>query len=161
MSQKEIIVQGATCQCQFGSTTDKLKVLTQQKHYVNDKDGAQKLIASHVDIGMTFEKNTFGQCKLQPTPGGFKPCMPALTEWKGMYKDMVLINNGQVLVEDSKGVCTISGSPCILFTKTGQKGQPSQQNIDNADEEQQSQINPLVNMKELDKADFYEFLNTE
>jgi hypothetical protein len=161
MSQKEIIVQGATCQCQFGTTTDKLKVLTQQKHYVNDKDGAQKLIASHVDIGMTFEKNTFGQCKLQPIPGGFKPCMPALTEWKAMYKDMVLINSGQVLVDDSKGVCTISGSPSIFFAKTGQKGQPSQQNIDNADEEQQSQINPLVNIKQMDVPSPYEYLNAK
>lgn len=161
MSQKEIIVQGATCECKFGSTTDKLKVLTQQKHYVNDKDGGQKLIASHVDVGMTFEKNTFGQCKLQPNGGGYNPCVPALSEWTGQYKDMVLINGGQVLVEDSKGVCSISGSPCIAFTKTGQKGQPSQQNIDNADEEQQSQINPLVNLKALTKLPLYDFLNAQ
>ncbi|KLT67166.1 DUF4280 domain-containing protein [Pedobacter sp. BMA] len=161
MSQKEIVVQGATCQCKYGTAPDKLKVLTQEKHYVNDMDGGQKLIASHVDIGMTFEKNTFGQCKLQPNGGGYNPCVPALTEWKEQYKDMVLINSGQVLVEDSKGVCSISGSPCISITKTGQKGQPSQQNVDNADEDQQSQINPLVNMKELNKQSFYEFLNAE
>lgn len=161
MSQKEIIVQGAVCQCQFGFQTDKLKVLTQQKHYINDKDGSQKLIASHVDIGMTFEKNTFGQCKLQPSGSSYLPCVPALTEWKEQYKDMVLINDGQVLVEDSKGVCSISGSPCISIVQTGQKGQPSQQNADNADEEQQSQINPLVNLKQMDVPSPYDYLNAK
>ncbi|SHF86859.1 DUF4280 domain-containing protein [Pedobacter caeni] len=161
MSQKEIVVQGATCQCQFGFQTDKLKVLTQKKHYVNDKEGSEKLIASDKDIGMTFEKNTFDRCKLQPTPGGYLPCIPALTQWTKQYPDMVLINEGKVLLEDSKGICTISGSPCISFVKTGQKGQPSQQNVDNADEATQSQVNPMVNMKELNKKDPYQFLNAE
>lgn len=161
MSQKEIIVQGATCKCQYGDQTDKLKVLTQQKHYVNDKEGGEKLIASHVDVGMTFEKNTFGQCKMQPRGSSFAPCIPALNKWQGMYEDMVLINDGQVLVEDSKGICTIAGSPCISFVKTGQKANPSKQNIENADEETDSQVNPLVNMKELGKKDLYEFLNVQ
>lgn len=161
MSQKEIVVQGSTCKCQYGFQTDKLKVLTQQKHYVNDKDGSEKLIASSVDIGMTFEKNTFGKCKLQPTSSDYMPCVPALTEWKEQYKDMVLINKGQVLLEDSKGVCSISGSPCISIVKTGQQANPSKQNVENADDDVQSQVNPLVNIKELDKKDPYEFLNAE
>lgn len=161
MSQKEIVVQGATCQCQFGFQTDKLKVLTQKKHYVNDKDGNEKLIASHMDIGMTFEKNTFGQCKLQPSNSGYLPCIPALTQWQGQYKDMVLINKGEILLEDSKGTCSISGSPCISFVKTGQQANPSKQNMENADEEVQSQINPLVNFKELEVTSPYAHLNAK
>lgn len=86
MAQKEIIVQGAICECQFSFAPDKLKVLTQQKLYANDKDGSTKLIASDKDIGMTFEKNSFGQCKLQPTTGGYLPCVPALQQWQGMYE---------------------------------------------------------------------------
>ncbi|WP_129715005.1 DUF4280 domain-containing protein [Pedobacter sp. SYP-B3415] len=159
MSQKEIVVQGATCECQFGTQPDKLKVLTQEKHYVNDMDGSKKLIASHVDTGMTFEKNTFGNCKLQPSGSGYLPCVPKLTKWTAQYEDMVLVNNGQVLVEDSKGICAISGSPCIKISKTGQKGSVSSQNIENADEKTQSQVNPLVNMKDIQKKDIYEFLN--
>lgn len=146
MAQKEIIVQGATCECQFGFQPDKLKVLTQQKHYANDKDASNKLIASDKDIGMTFEKNTFGKCKMQPTSGGYLPCVPALNQWQGMYEDTILTNGGKILLEDSKGTCSIAGSPCISFTHTGQKGQPSQQNMDNADEELLSQVSPVIDM---------------
>ena len=159
MSQKEIVVQGATCQCQFGFQTDKLKVLTQKKQYVNDKEGSEKLIASHVDIGMTFEKNTFGKCKMQPSGSDYLPCIPALTQWQDQYKELVLVNNGQVLVKDSKGICSISGSPCISFVQTGQKSEPSKQNVENADEELQSQVNPLVNIKELEITSPYQHLN--
>ena len=43
--------------------TDKLMVKTQSKRYINDKDGKEKLMATHADIGATFEKNSFGSCK--------------------------------------------------------------------------------------------------
>lgn len=144
MAQKEIIVQGATCECQFGNSPDKLKVLTQQKHYANDKDGSSKLIATDKDIGMTFEKNTFGKCKLKPYSGGYRPCVPALQQWVGMYENTVLSNQGKILLEDSKGICSVSGSPCIKFTHTGQKAEPSQQNLDNADEDLITQVTPLM-----------------
>ena len=149
MAQKEIIVQGAICKCQFGFTPDKLKVLTQQKHYANDKDGSSKLIATDKDIGMTFEKNSFGQCKLKPTTGGYLPCIPALQKWQGMYEDTVLSNQGKVLLEDSKGTCSVAGSPCIKFTHTGQKAEPSQQNLDNADEELLIQVTPLMGVRDM------------
>lgn len=154
MAQKEIIVQGAICECQFGFTPDKLKVLTQQKHYANDKEGSTKLIATDKDIGMTFEKNSFGQCKLQPTTGGYLPCVPALQQWQGMYEDTILSNQGKILLEDSKGICAVAGSPCIKFTHTGQKAEPSQQNFDNADEELLVQVSPLMEREDIKHAGY-------
>ncbi|NRS94105.1 hypothetical protein HNQ03_003205 [Chryseobacterium sp. 16F] len=76
MSEKHLVCQGAICQCNYGTTPDKLKVLTQTKRFINDKEGSTKLMATNMDIGAsTFEKNTFGPCKMQPIPGGgFKPC---------------------------------------------------------------------------------------
>lgn len=56
MSEKHLVCQGATCQCKFGTTPDKLTVKTQSKRYINEKDGSKKLMATHVDIGPTFEK---------------------------------------------------------------------------------------------------------
>ena len=56
MSKKHLVCQGAICQCQFGTTPDTLKVLTQSKQFINDKEGKEKLMATHSDIGMTFEK---------------------------------------------------------------------------------------------------------
>lgn len=56
MSEKHLVCQGALCMCNFGTAPDKLKVKTQSKRYINDKDGADKLMATHMDIGKTFEK---------------------------------------------------------------------------------------------------------
>lgn len=67
LAQKHLVCQGATCNCKFGTTPDKLKVLTQNKHYINEEEPKEKLVATTADIGSTFEKNTFGLCKLQPT----------------------------------------------------------------------------------------------
>ena len=150
MAQKEVIVQGAICTCQFGFQQDTLKVLSQKMHYANDKGGEKKLIASDKDIGMTFQQNSFGQCKLQPTSGGYLPCVPALTQWQGFYEKVLLSHKGHILVEDSKGICAIAGSACIQFTHSGQKSQPSIQNIENADDELLSQVNPLVALHDME-----------
>jgi hypothetical protein len=146
MKQKELVCQGALCQCKFGTTPDKFKVLTQTRYFINDKDAKEKLMATHMDIGMTFEKNTFGSCKMTNN----SPCVPALLKWDGYYEKLTIEENqGKALVEDSKGTCAIAGSPCIEFMTTGQIAEPSQQNIDNGDEELLSQVNPMVNAKEM------------
>lgn len=62
---------------------------------------------------------------------------------------MILSNQGKILLEDSKGICAIAGSPCIKFIHTGQKAEPSQQNLDNADEELLSQVSPLMEVKDI------------
>lgn len=149
MSLKEKVVQGATCMCNFGTTPDNLKVLTHTKHYINDLQGTKKLAATNKDIGAaTFEKNTFGPCKMQPTPGGFKPCQIIVTEWSGYYeKEKYSPPDGYILIEDSKATCPIGGKDCIMIIKSGQIGEPTKKNVENADEELQSHVNPLVDMK--------------
>ena len=46
MSQKHLVCQGATCQCQFGNAPDKLKVLTQTKAFINEEEPQEKLVAT-------------------------------------------------------------------------------------------------------------------
>lgn len=146
MSKKHLVCQGAICECQYGNFPDKLKVLTQSKHYINDKNATSKLVVTHVDIGMTFENNTFGLCKLQPTTFGYKPCIPILQEWTGQYKKITYkINNGNPLLEDSKGICAISGSPSIKINDHGETAELTQQNIDNADNDILVEFLPFVN----------------
>ncbi len=149
MSEKHIIVQGATCECMQGTTPDVLKVASHTYEYANDKEGSEKLIATTLEIGQPFEKNTFGQCKLQPTPGGYKTCQPNITEWKDFYEDAELKNGGNVLTEDSQAICVIAGSPCVKITDHGQIMEASEQNIENSDEDTQAQLNPLVNTDEM------------
>jgi len=149
MSSKYVVVQDALCECTFGDFPDKLKVLSQQKIYANDNKAGSKLIATTMEKGgATFEKNTFGQCKMQPTGSSFKPCQIVITKWEGFYKNVQLTNGGNILLEDSKAICPIGGSPCIsvLF-----HGQTNEQSVNSSEEETAvaEQINPLVNLKDL------------
>lgn len=149
MSKGYIVVEGAKCQCKFGNAPDTLVVQSQEKGFINDEAGSKKKIGNTMDIGMPLEAKTFGQCKLQPTLGGFLPCVPAVTQWQDPYDKVELANGGQILTENSKAACAIAGSPCIEFTTHGQTIGVNSSNVADADEEIQSQLNPLVNIKEM------------
>jgi len=151
MSEKHAVVQGAMCTCKFGDFPDKLKVLSQTRNYANDSGGSQKLIASTMEIGgSTFQKNTFGQCKLQPRSSGFKPCKIVITKWDGFYENVILSNNGQILLEDSKATCPIAGSPCISVINHGQTAEGSGSDSEEVNEEVHSQLNPMVDIRTME-----------
>ena len=153
MAEKHIVVHGATVKCKFSVApqTDTLKVLSQSKHYANDKEGSEKLIATDKEIGQTLEKNTFGNCKMQPTGNSYLPCQAVITKWSGMYDKVTLSNKGKPLLEDSKATCPIGGPDCIEITKHGQKTSGSSQNSKNANKDVHSQLNPMVNLDDMDK----------
>ncbi|RFM30009.1 DUF4280 domain-containing protein [Deminuibacter soli] len=144
MSEKHLVCQGAVCQCKFGTTPDKLKVKSQQGYYVNDKDGAQKPIANTKDIGQPFEANTFGSCKKMNN----NSCKPNITAWKDFYDQVTLPNNGKILLENSKAVCAVAGSPCIDITFHGQTAAITAAHAQKANNDVQSQLNPLMNAKD-------------
>ncbi|PZX93774.1 DUF4280 domain-containing protein [Flavobacterium aquariorum] len=148
MSEKHIVVQGATVKCKFSvePKLDKLKVKTHSKHYANDKDASKKLIATDKEIGQTLEKNTFGKCKKQPNGSGdYLPCQAVITKWSGFYDKVTLSNKGKILLESSKATCPIGGPDCITVDKHGQKAEASKQNAKKAKPQVSNQINPLVN----------------
>ena len=143
MSEKHLVCHGAACQCKFGTTPDKLAVKTQSKRYINEKDGSKKLMATHVDIGPTFEKNTFGSCKKMNN----NPCQAVVTQWSGYYEKIRLQdNNGKALLEDSKATCPVGGPDCITITNHGQTAEASAQNVKNADKEVLAELFPFVNI---------------
>ena len=144
MSKGNVIVQGAMCKCKFGNVQDTLVVNTQNKVYMNDDKGSQKLAASTMYIGMPLQAKTFGQCKLQPSSGGFLTCVPAVTQWQDTYENVVLPNKGNILTEKSKATCAIAGSTCIEFTWDGQTGSPTSSNVSEKEEKVLSQLNPLA-----------------
>lgn len=141
MSEKHLVCQGALCRCNFGTTPDKLKVLTQSKRFINDKEGSQKLMATHMDIGKTFEKNTFGTCaKLNNNA-----CQVVVTQWSGFYEKITLQdNNGKALLEDSKATCPIGSPDCITIINHGQTVEASAKNVENADKEVLAELFPFV-----------------
>ncbi|AZA77532.1 DUF4280 domain-containing protein [Chryseobacterium sp. G0186] len=148
MAEKHIVVQGAMCKCQFGQAPDKLKVLSHQKEYANDKDASKKLIVTTKEIGgATFEKNTFGNCTKNGGPP--PPCKIMVTEWQKFYEKVQLSYGGYIILEDSKAICAVAGTPCIEIIDHGQKAEASQQNFKNADKDVQQQINPLVDTESM------------
>ncbi len=150
MSQKFAVVQGAMCTCQNGDFPDKLKVLSHQKYYANDSEGSEKLLATSMEIGgATFEKNTFGQCKLQPTGSSFKPCQIVITQWDGVYENTELGNGGKLLLEDSKAICPIAGSACISIMNHGQSQPGTADNTEDTNTDMHQQMNPMVDINDI------------
>lgn len=148
MAEKHIVVQGAMCKCQFGQVPDKLKVLSHQKEYANDKEASKKLIVTTKEIGATtFEKNTFGNCTKMGVPP--PPCKVMVTEWQNFYDKVQLSNGGFIILEDSKAICAIAGTPCIEIIDHGQRAEACEQNFKNSDQDVQQQINPLVSSEEM------------
>ncbi|MCD8415943.1 DUF4280 domain-containing protein [Tenacibaculum dicentrarchi] len=150
MSTGHIVVQGASCECQFGNSPDDLVVQSQSKEFINDSGGSKKLIGNTMDIGMPFKGKTFGKCKLQPTSSGYLPCIPAIQQWQDTYDRIELDNGGNILTEKSKATCAISGTPCVKFTWHGQTAQGGSSNVAQTDEETQSHLNPMVNIKKME-----------
>ncbi len=141
---KAIVCQEAEVECMHGDMPDKIVSVTTNNQYVNDPDGAKKMIVTTMDIGQPFEKKTFGQCKLQPTIAGFKPCQPQIQEWQDFYEKVTLDDGGNPILEDSKAICPIAGAPCIRIKFHGQSAGMSDSAEEEADEEVQNQINPLA-----------------
>ncbi|XZF14366.1 DUF4280 domain-containing protein [Chitinophagaceae bacterium MMS25-I14] len=141
MADKHFLVHGAQCKCEFGAAPDKLSVLSQQKDYINDGDGAEKLIASTKDIGPTFEKNTFGSCTLTHSS-----CAASVKEWLQPYPNVTLSNGGKILTEDSLAICPVSGCPSISVIKQqhGQKAKVTEAHFNQVQPETLTMLNPLA-----------------
>lgn len=146
MNEKIVVVQGAVCKCAFGSAPDRLKVHSHRKEYANDSKGAQKLIGTTLEIGATFENNSFGNCLKMGSPP--PPCKVMVSEWQFYFKEIILSNGGYILVEDSKAVCAVAGTPCIEVVHHGQMGEPGMQNFVNADSGVNKVVSPLVDIRD-------------
>ncbi len=151
MAEKKIVVQGAELQCKFSvdPKTDILKVLSQTKHYANDSKGEEKLIASDKDIGQTLQKNTFGNCKMQPNGSSYNPCQAVITKWSGFYEKITLSNKGKVLLEDSTATCPMGSPDCITVKNCGQKAEISKADMMKTNNSIMEMLNPLVNMADF------------
>ena len=149
MSEKHLVCNGAICQCKFGTTPDKLKV-KQTDYYINENEPSQKAIANTMDIGQPFVANTFGACKITKSA-----CKPAITQWQNYHDRITLQNGGSPLLEDSKAICAIGGSPCVEITFHGQTASVTQSNLQKAREEVQAMLNPVTRIYKNAREGFF------
>jgi len=97
MSDKIYVLDGALVECNQGFMPAKLLVTENQKVKIQGK-----FKATDMDIQVP---QTFGQCKLKPTSGGYLPCMPALQKWMKTTKKASLGSSKKFLFEDSECMC--------------------------------------------------------
>ena len=134
---KYYIVDGAICTCKFGVAPGMLKVDSQQKLILN----VGKKTATTNELQNTFYPPGFGTCKFGWPP---RPCAPMITQWLNPYQGMRLPSGAFPLMPDSKGVCAVSGTPCVEIVNHGQMEIPGVSHAKNATAEHLCDLDPCA-----------------
>ncbi|PKV50754.1 uncharacterized protein DUF4280 [Aquimarina sp. MAR_2010_214] len=106
MSSKIYVLDGALLECNQGFIPAKLLVTENQKVKIQGK-----FKATDMDVQVP---QTFGQCKLKPTSGGYLPCIPGLQRWTKTTKTSTLGGSKKFLYEDSECMCATGGKVTIM-----------------------------------------------
>ncbi|MCV6631494.1 MAG: DUF4280 domain-containing protein [Flavobacteriaceae bacterium] len=144
MSEKHFVCVGAMCSCQFGNAPDTLLSETQDTHFINDADGKEKYIVTHKELQQPLQNKTFGTCNFSYPS---KPCKPQIQQWQDYYDNMeYACNGGSPLLETSKAICAIAGSPCIQIDYHGQQANPTASQAEEQAGEVLETLNPVCPM---------------
>lgn len=103
---RKYVLDGAIVQCSMGMKPAKLMVITNQRVKIQGK-----FKATDTDL---LVPETFLQCKLKPTPGGFLPCIPILQKWQNTSKKTNLRGIQKFLFDDSYTMCMPGSRITIL-----------------------------------------------
>ncbi|MCV6631676.1 MAG: DUF4280 domain-containing protein [Flavobacteriaceae bacterium] len=148
-NKQHLVCQGAMCKCQYGTAPDKLMVNSHQEHYINDNAASKKLLMTHQCLQQPLEKKTFGSCNFSYPS---KPCQVQITQWQDPYDSIQLqADSGYPLLEKSKAICAIAGSPCIEIMMHGQQLEPSSSQFEESTTELCGQLNPIVAPNSVNK----------
>ncbi len=142
-----LVCYGAQCTCTMGTAKAKLLVTSHNKYFINDAEGAEKLVATIEET--KFQPPAFGSCKAQNN----NSCVPALSGWENHSMHIEAGGKG-VLLNISKATCTSAkgAKNTISIIEHGQEHVLTAQNLDNAT--LCSEINPILNeaaVKEIKK----------
>ncbi|OEK09804.1 hypothetical protein A8C32_09845 [Flavivirga aquatica] len=158
------ICQGAECMCDKSveqAPNGVFEVKTQSSIYVNDKDGADKLIASTKDLSLPFvtKSKTFGSCKMQPTMTSYLPCIPNIVQWEKSYESIKLPNQGTALIQESEGICSFGGK--VTFVTHGQTQTVSPVDLEVTSPEIAALISPALSEEIVEQLLAGEFNDTD
>lgn len=145
---KYFVIQKGMCKCDQGFKFPKFKVTSHQKHYWNDAEGeADYLAVTEDDLMLDPPAMPFGNCKLQPTTGGYLPCSYApVGKWTKTYEKVKVMGHS-CLTEISELQCAIGGK--ITIMKHGQQSEAGKSNVAKADANEQQVYNPLMDYEEF------------
>ena len=137
-----LVCQGAMCQCKYGASPAQLMVTTHSKYYVNDANGAQKLVATTAELPSPFMPPFFGVCSKKPQNA--PNCTPVINTWKE-HSMHIMAGGKPVLLDISKATCAIAGDPdSIQIIRHGQEQSLGVGNFENADSLTLPDCNPLA-----------------
>jgi len=103
---RKYVLDGAILECNAGMAPAKLMVVTNQRVKIQGK-----FKATHMD---RLVPQTFVQCKLKPTPGGFLPCTPMLLPWLDTAKKTNLRGMLKFIYDDSYSMCGFGGKVTVV-----------------------------------------------
>lgn len=142
---KYFVVHGAKCVCDKAVNprqTADLQVTSHKSIVLNDQ--SKKYLATEEDKTFLPPAATFGQCKLQPTTGGYLPCsLSPAPKWTKTYESTQVLGK-KTLTEISELQCMIGGK--ITINKHGQTDSVSNAHADNTDPLELAAVNPAIEM---------------
>lgn len=140
---KYFVVHGAKCVCDKAVNpmqTADLQVTSHKSIVLNDQ--SKKYLATEDDKTFIPPAATFGQCKLQPTTGGYLPCsVSPAPKWEKTYESTQVLGK-KTLTEISELQCMIGGK--ITINKHGQTDSVSNAHSDNTDPLELAAVNPAI-----------------
>lgn len=118
------------------------------KHYWNDAEGeAGYLAVTEYYLTLDLPATPFGQCKLQPSSGGYLPCSYApVGKWQKPYEKVKVMGHS-CLTEMSELQCAVGGK--ITVMKHGQQSEAGKSNAVNASSQEQDVYNPVMDYDEF------------
>ncbi len=135
-----LVCHGATCMCDGAvvpQTT--LKVINTKEQYVNDTDGASKLIAT--DAEKTVASLNFGNCKSKDSKNP-PPCNAQLV-WSKVYENVLIDNKNKILLHSSEAKCSF-GPGKVIILKHGQEAEATAADAATANSAALPAANPLL-----------------
>ncbi|KIA85486.1 hypothetical protein OA86_14590 [Kaistella jeonii] len=145
---KYFVIQKGMCKCDQGFKFPKFKVTSHKKHYWNNEEGeADYLAVTEDDLMLDPPAMPFGQCKLQPSSGGYLPCSYAPAgKWQKPYEKVKVMGHS-CLTEVSELMCSVGGK--ITIMKHGQQSEAGKNNAANANSREQEIYNPVMDYEEF------------
>ncbi|SEA41150.1 DUF4280 domain-containing protein [Bizionia paragorgiae] len=141
---KHFVIQKGKAMCNQGTSFPSFKVASHTKHYWNDSgNSADFLAVTEDDTQFTPSSNPFGACSLnRKNPCAYAPA----GKWTKTY-DKVKVLGKKCVVEDSELMCSVGGKITVL--QHGQSASISKSNVDNADQDIQEELDPLIQREDI------------
>ncbi len=140
-----LVCEGAICKCDGAvNPLTSLKVVNNEKHFINDPEGQQKKIATHVEDKVT--SLNFGNCK-KKDPKSPPPCNAQL-KWSKVYEEVLIDGSKKILLDSSEAQCSF-GPGKVTIVKHGQEAAMTKEDVEKIKPAVASAINPLITEKEI------------